>query len=274
MKIKKIISVLLVIFILPCTLACQQSGQKTTSSNSEQPELKIGVDSLQPFFYTDENGDYAGIDAEIATEACKRAGYTPVFTKVPWSERDTYLENGTVDCLWTAFIKDGRENDYLWTDSYLDSKLMVIVDNRVPDKSLKDFRGAGGVAVRAGSKSEELLLDESGPYAAGLNSVYSCGSFALAETAFIKGYATALAGHEAVLQQILDNYPDTYRYLDDILMISHLGVAFKKDTVTDSYTKINSAIEEMKTDGFLASIAEKYHLDSSDKTEVSSDEKN
>ncbi len=274
MKIQKIISVLLAICILPCTLcACrQQSDQKEAVSDSTQPELKIGVDSLPPFFYIDENGNSAGIDAEIATEACKRAGYTPVFTQVPWSDRDSYLEDGTVDCLWTAFIKDGREDDYLWTDSYLESKLVAIVDQQAPDKSLKNFNGAGGVAVRAGSKSEEILLDESGPYAANLNNVYSCGSFTLAETAFVKGYAAALAGHQAVLQQILDNYPDMYRYLDDTLMVTHLGVAFKKDAGTEYYDNINSAIREMKQDGFLTKIAEKYHLNSTDTAEVSSDE--
>ena len=216
----------------------------------------------------DENGNYAGIDAEIAIEACRRAGYTPVFTNIPWSDRDTYLEDGTVDCLWTAFIKDGREEDYLWTDSYLDSDLRVIVDERAPDQSLKDFRGAGGVAVRAGSKSEEIFLSDSNP-SPNLIKVYSCGSFPLAETAFIKGYATALAGHEAVLQKILDDYPDMYRYLDDTLMMTHLGVAFRKDGATAAYNKINAALVEMKNDGDISSIAGKYHLESA---EVSSDE--
>ena len=65
-----------------CTLcACQQTGSNygTVSEDSAEeledlPELKIGVAILKSFFYKDKNGNYEGIDAQIAKAACKRAG--------------------------------------------------------------------------------------------------------------------------------------------------------------------------------------------------------
>ena len=51
------------------------------------PELIIGGTSYNPYFYQDINGKYAGIDVEIAKEACKRAGYTPVFQSIPIEKR-------------------------------------------------------------------------------------------------------------------------------------------------------------------------------------------
>ena len=38
------------------------------------PKLVIGSDNYEPYFYLDEDGSFAGIDVEIATEACRRMG--------------------------------------------------------------------------------------------------------------------------------------------------------------------------------------------------------
>lgn len=90
----------MILIVVCCLCACQSSGsQKKVSDESVLPELKIGVDTLKPYFFTDENGNYAGIDAEIATEACHRAGYNPVFVEINWNKKDAYLKDGTVDCL-------------------------------------------------------------------------------------------------------------------------------------------------------------------------------
>ena len=185
MKHRKRILAVMMIFIMSWSLyACSQKNDASNTkadTDSNLPKLKIGVDILKPFFYIDENGDYAGIDAEIATEACHRAGFQPEFVELTWSYRDSYLERGTVDCIWSAFIKDGRESDYLWTDSYMQSNLRAIVDTKSPDQNLQSLSSHRGMAVRAGSKLEELLLNnsDSDPI-----QIYSCGSFTMAETAF------------------------------------------------------------------------------------------
>lgn len=38
----------------------------------------------------------------------------------------------SIVCLWSAFCKDGREDKYLWTDTYLNSKLKAIVEEKCP----------------------------------------------------------------------------------------------------------------------------------------------
>lgn len=249
---------LLSLLLVGLLCACQSAEQGEESAASDQPSLTIGVDMLKPFFYLDENGAYAGIDAEIATEVCRRAGYTPVFVNIPWSERDEYLEDGTVDCLWTAFIQNDREDAYLWTETYLDSQLAALVDERCPDKSIQEFRSK--VAVRAGSMSEELFRDNENPEIG----IYSCGTFNMAETAFIKGYAGALAGHKIVLQQLLDENGEKYRFLSDEIMEVQLGVAFDKQDTTGRCQAISDSIHAMKQDGTLDTLAQKYGLTGAD----------
>ena len=273
MNIKKIISVAAVIFIAAFTLcACQKTEMPVeNTADAELPELKIGVDILKPFFYIDENGDYAGIDAEIAREACIRAGFRPEFTVVSWSDRDDQLREGTVDCLWTAFIKNGRENFYLWTDTYLKSNLRAIVDTKSPDQEIQTIPSHTGMAVRAGSKIEDILLTETDRPAI---SIYSCGTFEMAKTAFIKGYIGALGGHEAVLNEVLKEYPGQYRFLDDSIMTADLAVAFPKNDTTDHWQKINDAIGKLKNDGTIDQIWAKYVSNPTTSKEVSAHGKN
>lgn len=273
MNIKKFISVAAAIFIAVFTLcACQKTEMPAkNTADADLPKLRIGVDILKPFFYIDENGDYAGIDADIANEACRLAGYQPEFIVVSWSDRDEQLRSGAVDCLWTAFIKNGRESFYQWTDTYLKSNLRAIVDTKSPDQEIQTIPAHTGMAVRAGSKIEDLLLAENDRPAI---SIYSCGTFEMAKTAFIKGYIGALGGHEAVLNEVLKEYPGQYRFLDDSIMTADLGVAFPKNDPTEHWKKINSAIGELKNDGTIDQIWAKYVSDSSVSKEVSSHGKN
>lgn len=245
-------------------------GQNTTKKGAKEtgvkslPKLKIGVDILEPFCYVDENGDYTGIDIDIAKKVCKKAGYEPVFVEIPWDEKDTYLKEGKIDCLWNAFSIDGREDKYLWTDSYLESKLGAIAERRSPTKSLKDFKGPGGIAVRAGSKTEEVLLKNLNSFSSNTQKVYSCGTFSMAKTAFIKSYADALACHKVVLHQIMVEHPGLYQYLEGTIMTVHLGVAFDKEEKNEKYKAINKGLAEIKKDGTISQIVGKYAPDSGD----------
>lgn len=271
-KVKSLFLALLVICVAGSLCACQKSEKTDSEEKKDLPQIKIGVDILKPFFYVDENGEYTGIDAEIAKEACKRAGYEPEFTDIEWSDRDEYLENGTVDCLWSAFSEDGREEEYLWTESYLEDDLRVIVDSKCPSKTLEEYQGPGGIAVRSGSKVEEILLEDSNSEDSKINYIYSCGTFEMAKTAYIKGYADALACNQIVLQQIIDENPDMYRYLEGTIMTVHLGVAFEQKENNTYWENINAAIKEMKQDGTISEIAQKYGCTVSGDDGGSSDE--
>ena len=270
-KYLKIMITLGIFGIILMITGCSKKASSQKATKKDQPQIKIGVDILKPFFYIDRNGSYAGIDADIAKEACKRAGYKPKFVEIPWSDRDSYLKQKKVDCVWTAFIKDQREDQYLWTDSYMTSHLAVITDKHSPSKNLEEFKGPGGIAVRAGSVAEQFFLKQSKKINENLENVYSCGTFSQAYTAFVKGYADALASHKIVLEYIMKENPEKCCYLNEDLMKVHLGVAFKRENSQEnekngSYQKINQAIKEMKQDGTIAKIQKKYEVSRSEKS--------
>lgn len=98
-----IVSFTLMLLVAACVAVLTYTVQSSSSSSNEAdkdlPVLKIGVTDNDPYVYVDTTGDYAGIDIDIAREACKRAGIKPQFVDIDWNDRDRLLKNGDIDCL-------------------------------------------------------------------------------------------------------------------------------------------------------------------------------
>ena len=82
---------------------------------------------FDPYSYLDRNGQFAGIDVELATEAFSRLGYTPEFRTISWPDKDNLLSDGTIDCIWSCFSMNGRETKYQWAGPYMYSRQVVAV---------------------------------------------------------------------------------------------------------------------------------------------------
>ena len=53
---------------------CGSTATEGTQQSSKLPQLVIGSDSYEPFNYINEDGEFAGVDVELAQEACRRIG--------------------------------------------------------------------------------------------------------------------------------------------------------------------------------------------------------
>ena len=151
---------------------CSVTTQKSTSSQENMPEIIIGSDDFPPFNYSDENGEPAGIDVDIANESLGRLGYKPVFTKIVWDDKDKNLENKEIDCLWGCFSMDGRENDYKWAGPYMVSRQVVAVNENSNIQKLSDLSGKV-IAVQASTKPEDIFLNRTNPSIPLVKDVYS-----------------------------------------------------------------------------------------------------
>lgn len=108
------VSFALMLLVAACAGALTYTVRSSSSSSNEAdkdlPVLKIGVTDNDPYVYIDTTGDYAGIDIDIAREACKRAGIKPQFVDIDWNDRDRLLKNGDIDCLWCDYSPCYRED--------------------------------------------------------------------------------------------------------------------------------------------------------------------
>lgn len=253
--------IILGILVLSAGLFCG-CGEKTAEEAEALPELVIGSDSYEPYNYQSENGEFAGIDVELAREACKRMGYRAVFRKISWEDKDNCLRNGTVDCLWGSFSMNGREDRYLWAGPYLYSRQVLMVRAESDIYGLKDLDG-GWIAVQSGSKPEELLTQQENENLPKAEKIFCFGEMDEVVAALRKGYVNACAGHENALAVYRDSSStQEYRILEDEILISKLGVAFRPDAGEQLVSLLQETLDEMREDGTTAAILEKYGVDS------------
>ena len=253
---KGIICVALSILNIVLLCAC---GVGRSSAENSLPELVIGGAEYAPYFYTDTD-EYTGIDVELATEACRRMGYRPVFVSLDLENRAKALSKGNVDCLWTCLTMDGREDEYTWAGPYLYTRRVYVVPQDSNIQNAEDLAGKK-VSVQAGSTSEEIMLE--GQVEA-LNQVDSFAVYQSLGEVFMalrRGYVDAMIGHEGALKIYTEQYPGEYRYLDMNLIRSKLGVAFRKGENEELAALLTQTLSEMTEDGTTAQILEKYGLD-------------
>lgn len=238
-----------------CLCGCTLSR----TQEEELPELVIGGTSYSPYFFQNMDGKYVGIDVDIAMEACKRMGYTPVFQEVESEERFQSLERGKVDCLWSCLNIESSE-EVLWTEPYLYTQRVVVVPESSKMRALEDLKGKK-VAVLSGSSSENIVINGLNPNFPEIKQLVSYNSLENAFMALRKNYVDAVIGHESSMMVYTEEYKDQYRYLHVSLRSEALGVAFAKEKDSAVLEQLNRVIGEMREDGTMETIIRKYGLD-------------
>lgn len=248
------------VLILAVGLLCGCTIQKKQPADSDREKIIVGIDKFEPYTYLDVNGKYTGVDIDLATMIFHELGYEPEFRVIPWSEKNTYLADETIDCIWSCYSMNDREDDYQWAGPYLYSRQVIAVSSDSDIDTFDDLAGKS-VGVQATTRAAELFLHK---IDSDLPEVKYVNCFATTEDLFAairKGYVDAISGHEALLNELIKNGNGEYRLLDESPHISRVGVAFEKGTHVELTQNMDKLIKEMSEDGTIGGIAEKYGLD-------------
>ena len=205
-------------------------GKKEKSTDSELPEIVIGMDYFEPYSYQASDGEYKGIDVELAKEAFQRLGYQLKFENIVWEDKDELLADGTIDCLWSSYSMNGREDKYQWAGPYLYSRQMVAVRAESEIWKIQDLKGKR-IAVQATTKAEDLFLHNIDSDLPQMEQVNCFSTTNELYAALRKNYVDAIAGHEAMLNSLVEDGEGVYRMLEESIYTSELGVADRKSVV-------------------------------------------
>ena len=248
-------------FLLAGSLMLGGCGVKTgKSADSELPEIVIGMDYFEPYSYQASDGKYKGIDVELAREAFHRLGYQPKFENIIWEDKDKLLADGAIDCLWSSYSMNGREDKYQWAGPYLYSRQMVAVRAESDIQTVQDLEGKR-VAVQATTKAEDLFLHNIVSDLPQMEQVNCFSTTNELYAALRKNYVDAIAGHEAMLGSLVQDSKGAYRMLEESIYTSELGIAFKKGTHEDVAKDLTETLKEMQDEGITGKIVKKYGLD-------------
>ena len=139
---KKMVSILTAAFCVSALLAgCGFADTAKTSASSAgaasssadgTTTFTVGFDAEYPpyGYMDDETGDYTGFDLELAEAVCEIYGWKLVKTPINWDAKDTELNSGAIDCIWNGFTMNGREDDYTWSDPYVDNSQVMVVSEK------------------------------------------------------------------------------------------------------------------------------------------------
>lgn len=216
----------------------------------------VGFDQdFPPMGFIGDDGEYTGFDLELAQEVASRLGLEFVAQPIAWDAKDMELESGSIDCIWNGFTIEGREDDYTWSDPYMDNSQVFVVRNDSGITSSADLAG----------KVVEVQIDSSGQKALEANPDLSSTFAQLITT---PDYNTAFMDLEQgavdaiCMDVIVAGYQITERnadmtILDESVASETYGVGFKKGN-TELRDKVNDTLKEMAADGTLAKISEKW----------------
>ena len=143
-----------------------ESADAAESTGSDKTWV-IAMDTVfRPFEYTDENGEFVGIDVDIIKAVAANQGFNIDIQSLGWDAAVTAVQAGQADALLAgASITDERKaNGWIFSDSYYDSYQVFAVKADSGIESLDDLKGKT-IAVKnatAGANYAEELKDKYG----------------------------------------------------------------------------------------------------------------
>lgn len=242
---------------LPMAACGSKSGD---SKSGEKQKFIVGFDAaFPPYGYQDENGEYVGFDLDLAAEVCNRNDWELVKQPIDWDTKDMELNSGTISCIWNGFTMNGREDEYAWTDPYVDNSQVFVVKSDSGIASFADLAGKS-VAVQTDSSAEAALKE--GDNKDLLDSFKELVVVADYNTAFMNldsDAVNAIAMDIGVAKYQMESRDGSYTILDDVLSAEQYAVGFAKSN-TELRDKVQKTLNDMRDDGTFQKIAEKWDL--------------
>ncbi len=128
--------------------------------------LVVGITDFAPMDYKNDNGEWIGFDADMATKIASTLGVKVEFVEIDWDNKILELDNKSIDVVWNGMtLTDEVKNSMECTKPYLNNAQVVVVS---ADKaaSVTDTASASALtyAVEAGSAGEAAAADNGFEY--------------------------------------------------------------------------------------------------------------
>lgn len=232
------------------------AGSSSADAGGEITTLTVGFDqAYPPYGYVGDDGEFTGLDLELAAEVAKRNDWELKLEPIDWDAKDTLLNSGAITCIWNGFTMEGREDDYTFSDPYMLNAQVVVVRADSGIESFEDLAGKT-VITQVDSAAEEVLNGDMADLTATFASLETIGDYNTAFMQLESGAVDAVACDLSIAQYQMAG-KDTYKQLDEQLSTEHYAIGFKKGD-TALAEKVTETLKEMDEDGFVKELCDKY----------------
>ena len=236
------------------------SAAETAASDldyiKEKGKMVIGYTVYEPMNYTDADGNFTGFDTELATAVCEKLGVEPEFVEINWDTKVVELDAKSIDCIWNGMtLTEDIMANTATTKAYAKNAQVVVVKDGTDYSSTADLVGKTVVA-EAGSAGEAAIEGDENLAQADYVSK-SVQTDCLMEVAAGTADAAVL---DLTLANAMIGEGTDYASLKivDELNAEEYGVAFRKGS--DAAAAVDAAFDELKADGTMQALADKYDL--------------
>lgn len=244
---KKLLALTLtLVLVVACFAGCKKSDA-----------LVVGITDFAPMDYKDDNGNWIGFDAEMATLFAESLGKEVEFVEIDWDNKALEVDSGNIDCVWNGMTLTDEVKAAMDTSNpYCNNAQIVIVKKDVKDnyktaadcKKLK-FAVEAGSAGKAQAEANKFDFVEVKDQATALMEVKA----GTCDAAIIDSLmAAAMVGEGTGYADLTYTVP---------LNSEEYGVGFKKGS--DLTEKLNAFFKECYENGKLQEIAKKYGVQAS-----------
>ena len=244
---------LLLAAIMALSLAACASTSKTEETASAKLTMATEA-TFPPYEYYDGDA-IVGIDVEVAQAIADKLGMELEVTDIAFDSIIPGVQTGKYDMGMAGMtVTDERKEQVNFSDSYSTGIQVVIVKEGGKVQSLDDM-GADGVVIGTQSGTTGFLYasDDFGD-----EKVKGFAKTTDAVAALINGQVDCvMLDNEPAKALVAANADAGLSILDTAYAVEDYAIAINKDN-NDLLTKVNTALAELKADGTLQGIIDKY----------------
>ncbi|MCD8231941.1 MAG: transporter substrate-binding domain-containing protein [Clostridiales bacterium] len=223
----------------------------------EKGTLVVGITDFEPMDYKDEDGNWIGFDADMATAFAESLGVEVEFVEIDWDNKILELDSNSIDCVWNGMtLTDEVTSAMDCTNAYSSNSQVVVLSAEVADQytdveSLADLT----FAVEAGSAGEAAAEDNGLSYTS-----VSSQANALMEIAAGTSDAAII---DLLMAEAMVGEGTSYADLTTgvVLVDEEYGVGFRQGS--DLVAALNEFFAESYADGTMTEIATTYGIENS-----------
>ena len=226
------------------------------NKNNENRNIKVGTSgTYYPFTFLDEN-HVKGFEIDIWNEIGKRIGYNVEYETASFSGLFGMLDSSKVDVLANQItITDERKEKYYFSDPYVESGAQIVVEqgNKSSISSIGDLKGKK-VGVDLGSNYEQILKDKD----SGANIITYQSTDAAFNDLMIGRLDAVVIDKISALININEKKLPLELAGEPFEKVVNSFVFTKNDNNLNLIKEVNSVLSDMKDDGTLEDISNKW----------------